>query len=221
MKVILSIDIGIRTLSMYKEKFDYQTACGLTCGTNRYNKDGTATEEFMSYYKKLFKLGSCLFINKKDISHNDNAKFISKEVIFNLYDHLDKLYKDGVFDDVTDIIIEKQLHTNPNAQIIEHHIYGYFLLIYRNFKNTVLFQSKNKTRVLGAPLKCIDQKTKRLRKVRKNERKKWSTDIAKEIIESRNDSITLDYIYNKNKQKKDDLADTIVQCLAYNILSMI
>jgi len=221
MRVILSIDIGIRTLSMYKERFDDDSAKNIKCCQYKYDKDGTATSDFISYYKQLFSLGSCLFINKKDISHNNNAKFISKEVIFNLYDHLDKLYKDGVFDDVTDIIIEKQLHTNPNAQIIEHHIYGYFLLIYRNFKNTVLFQSKNKTRVLGAPLKCIDSKTKRLRKVRKNERKKWSTDIAKEIILCRNDHETLDYIYNKNKQKKDDLADTIVQCLAYNILSLL
>jgi len=220
MKIVLSIDIGIRTLSMYKESFDNDKAKIIPIVLNKYNKEGTATSEYISYYKQLYNLGTCLFISKKDISHNDNAKFISKEVICNLYDHLDNIYKQGLFDNVSDIIIEKQLHTNPNAQIIEHHIYGYFMLIYRNFKNTVLFQSKNKTRVLGAPLKTVDKKDNKIRKIKKNERKKWSTDIAKEILECRNDISTLNYIYVLNKNKKDDLADTIVQCLAYNILSL-
>ena len=109
MKIVLSIDIGIRTLSMYKESFDNDKAKIIPIVLNKYNKEGTATSEFISYYKQLYNLGTCLFISKKDISHNDNAKFISKEVICNLYDHLDNIYKQGLFDNVSDIIIEKQL----------------------------------------------------------------------------------------------------------------
>jgi len=80
-----------------------------------------------------------------------------------------------------------------------------------------LYQSKNKTRVLGAPLKIAEDDIKgtKLVSVTKYQRKKWSTEQASEILVARGDTVWHDYIFKLNKKKKDDLSDVIMQNLSY------
>jgi hypothetical protein len=82
----------------------------------------------------------------------------------------------------------------------------------------VLYPSKNKTRVIGAPLK-VDKVGKdgvsKLVKVTKYQRKKWSTLYAQTILTNREDQTWLKYIFETNKAKKDDLSDVIMQALSY------
>jgi hypothetical protein len=221
-KDIVSIDIGIKTLTIYRERFNCTQAERIPkinkC--RRYNADATSTEDYKKYIRSVAQCGTVVFLDKKDISNNNNARFVDNIVLLNLVEYLEDLNKKGVFNGVGTIVIERQMRTNPNAQIIEHHIHNYFLVLFRTFKQIINFQSKYKTRVLGAPLKCIDKKTNRLRKVKKHERKKWSTEIAEEILKLREDTDTHHFIFKTHKSKKDDLSDTIVQCLAYNLMQL-
>lgn len=221
-KNIISIDIGIKTLTIYREEFNLTKAQSIPKVNKyrRYNADATSTEEYKRYIREVYKCGRVVFLDKKDISSNNNARFVDNKVLLNLVEYLEDLNKKGVFNGVETIVIERQMRTNPNAQIIEHHIHNYCLVLFRTFKTVINFQSKYKTRVLGAPLKCIDKKTNKLRKVKKHERKKWSTEIANEILQIREDKDTLHFIFSTHKSKKDDLSDTMVQCLAYNLMEL-
>jgi hypothetical protein len=96
-----------------------------------------------------------------------------------------------------------------------NHIHAWFLINFGPFKKVILYPSKNKTRILGAPLKKEDDKGK-VYKVDKSFRKKWSVMKAEEILRLRNDLDTLS-IFEKNKSKRDDIADTLTQCLSYNV----
>jgi hypothetical protein len=222
MKNIISIDIGIKTLSIYREEFDFEKAKKIKKidRYKRYTKEAMATPEYYKYVEDVYKCGKVIYLDKKNISNNNNARFVDRIVLINLIDYLDELDSKGLFNDVDTIVIEKQMQRNPNAQIIEHHIYSYLLILFKSFKNIVIFPSKNKTRVLGAPLKVFDLKLNKWRKVKKHERKKWATDKTNEILNNRSDFETLDFIFKTNKTKKDDLSDTIVQCLAYNLLEL-
>lgn len=222
MRNIVSIDIGIKTLTLYRECFDFDKANRIQKipKNRRYNPDATSTEEYKRYIKEIYKCGTVVYLDKKDISSNGNARYVDNTVLLNLVEYLEDLNKKGVFQGVDTIVIERQMRTNPNAQVIEHHIHNYFLVMFRSFKKIINFQSKYKTRILGAPLKIIDKKTNKLRKVKKYERKKWSTEIANDILNLRGDDETHYFIFNTHKSKKDDLSDTIVQCLAYNLMDL-
>lgn len=219
---IVSIDIGIKTLSVYREEFDFEQADKIKklAKNKRYNPDATSTEEYKNYIREVYKCGKVVYLDKKDISGGNSAKYVDNRILLNLVDYMDELNKKGLFNGVHTIVIERQMRTNPNAQIIEHHIHNYLLVMFRDFKKIINFQSKYKTRILGAPLKIIDKNTNKLRKVKKYERKKWSTEIASEILKAREDEDTHYFIFNTNRSKKDDLSDTIVQCLAHNLMEL-
>ena len=117
-------------------------------------------------------------------------------------------------------MIEKQLKKNFIACTIQNHVHNYFIMLYRDSKNVIIYPSKNKTRILGAPLKTIDNKTNKLRKIKKYERKKWSYEHVNQLLNLRNDQLTLNYIFNLNKNKKDDLSDILIQTLSYILLYM-
>jgi hypothetical protein len=214
---LLSIDIGLRTLSLYKEYFDVNKASLISYPNQCYNKFGEATEKMKSYVDNVGKCGICAFIVKKDLG--EKKDYFSGKALFNLFNFLDDIDRQGIFDDIEVIIIEKQMLKNNIATALMHHIQSWFLITYGPFKKVILFPSKNKTRVLGAPLKQQDDDGKTTR-VDKSFRKKWSTLRAYQILNHRNDENTIDYIFNLNKSKKDDLSDVITQALAYNILKL-
>ena len=101
-----------------------------------------------------------------------------------------------------------------------HHVYSWFLNQFRTFKKVILYPPKNKTRVLGAPLSEVNEDGKRV-KMDKTFRKKWSTEKTQQILIERNEEMTYRYIFEENKSKKDDLSDTITQCLSYHVKKLI
>lgn len=219
---ILSIDIGVRNLSLCKEYYDLEEAQKIPKidKKERYNKDLTITDKYKDYVNKVIKCGALKMIDKTDLTNGGNAQFITTRILLNLIDYLDSLNKKDYFKDLDFILIEKQLKSNPNAQVIEAHIHNYFLMLYRDTIPVILYPSKNKTRVLGMELKKIDEKTNKLRKVIKRERKIWSCEQALNLLTLRKDATAIEYIFKKNKSKKDDLSDILIQCLSYVLLQL-
>jgi len=215
---IVSIDIGLRTLSIYKEYFDYNSAKLIPKPKVLYNKFGEAHDEMKDYVLKVASCGQAIFIEKKDLG--ERKDYFSGKALLNLIDFFDDLEKRDIFRDVDIIIMEKQLNKNPMATVLMHHIYSWCLIMFRQFKKVLLYPSKNKTRVLGAPLKETDESGKTTR-VDKSFRKKWSTNKALEILTVRGDSETINYIFKENKSKKDDLSDTITQCLSFHLVKLL
>jgi len=211
---IASIDIGLKTLSIYKEYFDQDKAKKIKIPKTRYNKLLAATDEFEEYVLKVSCCGQAMFFEKTSLG--ERTDFFSGKAILNLFDFLDSLNSKKIFDDVDVILIEKQLGRNPMASVLMNHVHSWFLINFRDFKKTILYPSKNKTRVLGAPLKIENDKG-RAQKVDKAFRKKWSKLKCYEILTEREDHQSLDYIFVKNKSKADDLADTLCQALSYHV----
>jgi hypothetical protein len=217
MTSLISIDIGLRTLSIYKEYFDNNKAKQFKLPKHCYNKFGEATDEMKSYVNNIGKCGHCAFIVKKDLG--ERKDYFSGKAIMNLFVFLDEIEREGIFDDVDVIVVERQLTKNSIATGLMYYLQSWFMIQYGLFKKIILFPAKNKTRVLGAPLKQEDDNGKAIR-VDKSFRKKWSTLRAYQILELRDDQNTIKYIFEENKSKKDDLSDVITQALAYNILKL-
>jgi len=214
MSSLVSIDIGLRTLSIYKEYFDIDKAKKIPFTKTTCDKNGLATEEYKKYVDEVSKCGSTVFLIKTDLG--EMKDYYSGKALLTLFLFLDDLNKKGIFDDVQKFIIERQLTKNSIATALMFHIQSWIIINFGSFKKVILFPAKNKTRILGAPLK-IENKGK-LEKVNKAFRKKWSVMRTYQILKYRNEENTIDYIFTDNKSKKDDLTDVIVQCLAYNIL---
>ncbi len=215
---IVSIDIGLRTLSIYKEYFDNDKASKIKKPIKMYDKFGEAHDELKKYVLDVSSCGQCAFIEKKDLG--ERKDYFSGKALLNLIDYFDELEKRDVFRDVDIIIMEKQLNKNPMATVLMHHIYSWCLIMFRDFKKVLLYPSKNKTRILGAPLSAVDDDGKKKR-MDKAFRKKWSVQKAYEILEKREDLETIDYIFVKNKSKKDDLSDVITQCVSYHLKKLL
>jgi hypothetical protein len=211
---ILSVDIGLKTLTFYKERFDY-SQIESDPPKQVYNKDKSATNEFKTYIKELYGYGKTLFLEKYNLGNK--VDLYNGKVFLTLIDLLDDLLKENLFDDVDIILIELQLKKNNIAQSIMHHLYNWCLIMFRDFKQIILYPSKNKTRILGAPLYKENLPPTKKNKITKYERKQWAIKIAEEIILARKDQNTYEKIFKENKKKKDDMSDVIVQTLSYHI----
>ena len=129
-------------------------------------------------------------------------------------------------DTVDTIVIEQQLKTNPMAQRVEQHCISWFTFQYLDSKEIIVFPSRNKYIMLGLPKNVFDEKKKIVRKITKNERKKWACDFTLSVLTNKkindntnfiNSKKLLDYIFVKNSDKKDDISDTFCQLNAYKI----
>lgn len=100
------------------------------------------------------------------------------------------------------IILERQLPENYKMVRLAQHTLSYFLIL---LKNSVLLpviieiDPKLKGKQLDAPSN-----------INKRGLKLWSVAKAKELLQLRDDQVSLD-ILNKLKTKKDDLSDTVCQ----------
>ena len=110
------------------------------------------------------------------------------------------------FNEVSVILVEKQMTTNKIAIRLAQHCLSYFLILYGRFKTIIEYPSQNKTRLLGASF--AERKTKKGRKdfcVRK----------AIEILEEMSDEKSLEIV--RKAKKKDDLCDVICMVVAYRV----
>jgi len=206
---IISIDIGLRNLGLSKESFSLSTLQSISPPNEFYDKYGEAQPDMKRYISEIGCCGSLTYWERTDLG--DKKTFHAGGSYFRLIEWLDTLRVTGVFDDVHVILIEQQMKTNNIAISIMYHIHSYFLIYFGTFKRVILYQSKNKTRVLGAALtKEVDGK---LKAVTKYNRKKWSVTTITDLLHQRKDKSSLTIL--QKEKKKDDLCDTVAQCLSY------
>jgi len=212
----ISIDIGVHNFAIYVEEFDVEDLKKLLCPkTQRYDDNGEATDRFKSQVlSHVYNNGTKIFLDLVDLLPGRKGVAFDVQMFINLTNYLDK-HRD-LFDDCSFVIIEQQMKTNPMAQRLEQHCVSWFTFTYLDTKEIIIFPSKNKTRVLGAPKKVVDKKGL-LKKMTKVQRKKWACDEASNIFTLRNDMETMSQIFVTHKSKRDDLSDTTVQFQAFKI----
>lgn len=210
----ISIDIGVHNFALYIEEFDITSLKTLTFPkAHRYDVNGGATEKFRNeVLNKVYSNGKKILLDRVDLSTVKGNKFHIQTFI-NLSNYLES-NKDH-FIDCSFLIIEQQMRNNPMAQRLEQHCVSWFSFMYLDTIEIIVFPSKNKTRVLGAPKKVYD-KSGKLKKMTKSQRKKWACDEASKIFTLRNDMETMKHIFVTNK-KSDDLSDVSCQLQAFKI----
>jgi hypothetical protein len=212
---ILSIDIGVHNMAFYIEEFDLCDIQKLECGkTSRYDLNGCPTPQWKELLNKVYNNGKKILLDRVDLSDKKGTLFDLKTFI-NLSNYLENNKKE--INQVDIIVIEQQMKTNPMAQRLEQHCVSWFTFMYLDTKEIVIFPSRNKTQVLGAPKKVYNQNKEVWKKMTKHQRKKWACDEASFILTLRNDTDSLHFIFNINKSKRDDLSDVIVQLNAFKI----
>lgn len=215
---IVSIDVGLRTCSICIEEYDISKGRGLKPPVMKYDKNGVATDQMREYINKMCEFGRTVYLEKMDLGTKE--MYFSGTVFLNIIDWFVGLKSQNLFDGVSTVIIEKQMNRNSIAIGIMYHIQAWFYNEYRCFKNIQLYPSKNKTRIFGAPLRMQSEKNIKGRRVNTRERKIWSVQTVDNILKARNDTGYHNFIFVQNKSKKDDLCDTIVQCISYYILNI-
>jgi hypothetical protein len=229
---VLSIDIGVHNMAFFCEEFneqDIKNICEkykLTKSEKRFDENCIAIGNYKKIVDEVSLTGNCLFVDKLDLSHKKGTEF-DLQIFINLTIFFDKNKK--LIDTIDKVVIEQQVKANPMAQRIEQHCVSWFTFQYLNTKEIIIFPARNKYLVLGAPKNKFDEKKKIVRKINKNERKKWACDVVlslltnKPIIQDKNDNTIinskelLEFIFNKNSNKKDDISDTICQLNAFKI----
>lgn len=211
---LVSFDIGLKTCSVaveeYKVNFE-ALSVELQPPTSKYITGGEATPEMKEYVKQVARLGRVIKLEKKELG--DKKAYFSGHAFRNLYAWCQDLAEHLSTADV--ILIEQQMKCNNIALALMYHLQAWIMIQYPDIQ-VILYPSKNKTRILGAPLKIKDDANGKLKKVTKYQRKVWSTVCAKEILlELRQDEEWHQYIFVQNKSKKDDLSDVIMQALSY------
>lgn len=226
---VLSIDIGVHNTAFFLEEFNENDIKeiikkhNLSKSEKRYDQNGLAIGTYKKIVDDICQVGDCIFVDKINLSDKKGALF-DLQTFINFTYFLDTHKK--LMDTVDTIIIEQQLKTNPMAQRVEQHCISWFTFQYLDSKEIIVFPSRNKYIMLGLPKNVFDEKKKIVRKITKNERKKWACDFTLSVLTNKkiNDNINvinskqiLDYIFVKNSDKKDDISDTFCQLNAYKI----
>ena len=226
---VLSVDIGVHNTAFYLEEFnendikDIIKQNNLSKTDKRYDQNGIAIGTYKKIVDHICQIGECIFVEKLNLSDKKGAQF-DLQTFINFTYFLDTNKK--IMDSVDIIVIEQQLKTNPMAQRIEQHCISWFTFNYLDSKEIIVFPSRNKYLMLGLPKNVFDEKKKIVRKITKNERKKWACDFTLSILSNKktsdkeeviNSKQLLEYIFQKNSDKKDDISDTICQLNAYKI----
>ena len=228
---VLSIDIGVHNMAFFCEEFneeDIKKICEkykISKSEKRFDENSLAIGNYKKLVDEISLTGECIFVDKLDLSHKKGTEF-DLQIFINLTYFFDKNKK--LIDTIDKIVIEQQVKTNPMAQRIEQHCVSWFTFQYLNTKEIIIFPARNKYLVLGAPKNKFDEKKKIVRKLNKNERKKWACDVVlslltcKPIVQTDTDKIInskqlLEFIFDKNSNKKDDISDTICQLNAFKI----
>ena len=226
---ILSVDIGVHNTAFYLEEFDENEIKqmikkhNLSKTEKRYDENGLAIGTYKKIVDDMCQIGNCIFVEKLNLSDKKGAVF-DLQTFINFTYFLDNNKK--IMDTVDTVVIEQQLKTNPMAQRVEQHCISWFTYNYLDSKDIIVFPSRNKYLMLGLPRNVFDEKKKIVRKITKNERKKWACEYTLSILTKKKVNIVdgiinseklIEYIFDKNSNKKDDISDTICQLNAYKI----
>jgi hypothetical protein len=237
---VLSIDIGVHNTAFYLEEFDENEIKNVIKKHNisksekRYDLNGCTIGNYKKIVDDICQIGECIFVEKLNLSNKKGVAF-DLQIFINLTYFLDT--HKHIMKTVDTVVIEQQLKTNPMAQRVEQHCISWFTFNYLDSKEIIVFPSRNKYLMLGLPKTIFDEKKKIVRKLTKNERKKWACEYTLSILTTKintynsvsdrdtnteNENVInckqlLEYIFHKNSDKKDDISDTICQLNAYKI----
>jgi len=187
---IASFDIGKKNFCFYVEECDL-----------------SQVEKKLS---SVYSSGKQILWKNSDISEEiKDAKYIENEYFHNMTDLLNS-HKE-IWNTCDVFLIEQQLSFGRNKQNtlalkLGQHCFSYFTINYGRTKEVIEFPAYHKTKVLCAP-----------KGLTKPQRKKWAVEKVTEILsanEQKNDDL---HAFLASK-KKDDYADTYLQCQAYKYM---
>ena len=238
---IVSFDIGKKNFAFVIEKLNTKSLEKLSKQSiipkkSRYHDNkspkeliGTPTKSFDNILESLYQMNNIVLISNNDLTTDAVGKTILEEQIYlNMYEVLTK-YND-YWDKCAVILIEKQMSfgtgkQNTMAMKLAQHCYSYFIYRYKgNGPKLIEFSAYLKTQLLGAP-KHFGTITKHFKngktKEIKDNRKKWATRLAMDILNKRNDTESLESIDAKHeyKQQQDDMSDCLLMNQAYCLMT--
>lgn len=164
--------------------------------------------ERVEYSDNMYSHEEIVLLKNVDLTSNTvQSKTIDPLWFINM-NHILDTYK-TIWDKCSYIIIEKQMGFGKNinymALKLGQHCYSYFTFHYARFKVIIDFPAYHKTQILNAPLK-----------MNKYQRKKWAVEKVLEILQNRDDTLSMQII--SEYSKKDDLADVILQLQSFKYL---
>lgn len=220
---IASFDIGKCNFAFYIEECNETelTQIKNLPKTQRYNADGSPTESFNEILASVYCNGETVLYKCLDLTTGcKKGKYLDPKTYVNMFTVLNE--HKSYFDTCDHIVIEQQMSFgskhNTMALKLGQHCYSWFVFTYGGEKPIYEFPAFHKTQVLGAP-KQVNEKTKRMKAMEKPQRKKWAVEKAVIILEERGDMETLDILTERSK--KDDLADTLIQCQSFKYLKWV
>lgn len=220
--IIASFDIGKKTYSFYVEKYEEKELDGIEWSDEcRYNKDGTPTSDFASVLDQVYMTGECLELVTRDLTKGCTDASDLVQVCQSMTRVLDEYAEYWSTCDV--VLVEQQMSFrgiyNTTALKLGQHCMSYFLVKYPSIR-VVEFPAYHKTMVLGAE-RTLTSTLKRAKPVYKCmdkvSRKKWTSNLALEILEMRGD--TLGMVKLLVTTKTNDRADCVCQAQAYKVLT--
>jgi hypothetical protein len=223
---IASFDIGKKNFAFYIEEIDINALSLVETipKESRYNKNGTPTPVFGRLLKKIWTNGKTILFRNNDITDGcKSGSYIDTELYYNMMDLLDE-YR-TYWDRCSIFVMEQQMSFgkkhNTMALKLGQNCFSYFIFKYGRFKTVIEFPSYYKTQILGAEKdeKILKSGKVSYKAVDKLSRKKWSVVKASEILNDRDDTVTLQEL--TSKKKKDDLADVLCQLQAFKFLHFV
>lgn len=169
---VISIDIGEKNFCIIKSRINKEWIDDLKCYNidyrNRYNSQGTSTEEFSLFSTILGTRSDYIFLDKVNFVREGDSRIgkrldITSDFLFRITLYLKNLHKEGLFNDVSYFLIEKQIGRKAfNNWVIMHHVRSCLIDLLQGdrLNRIILFPSKYKTIVLGAP-KFVEYKKRR------------------------------------------------------------
>jgi hypothetical protein len=189
--MILSFDIGLRNFAYYIEKEDGNIKMDVVDILSLEDVDGD--EYTIQLRKKVIETLDGV-IQENPVKDILQTTVLIEQQYFNTYSFGKKT--------------KKGTEANIKAIKVAETVTTYFL-IKLNGCNVVHVPSSLKTKALGAPAKLT-----------KPQRKKWAIEKAMELLSSRGDTATLDFLTRMKKvrkQKLDDVCDAMLQCEAWKL----
>lgn len=220
---IASFDIGKKNFAVYIEEVFPDQIKNLypIDKKNRYNADGTPTNQFENVINKIYDSGRTIFMENTDLTEGcDPSKYLDENTYYNMGDYLD--CREHIWKLCDHVIIEKQMsfgkRHNTMALKLGQHCWSYFSIKFGRLINICEFSAYHKTQSLGAPkIKYKRGKKEYYKSVDKTTRKKWGIDKASEILLGREEYEALEKLLSY--KKKDDISDCIIQLQAYKVIN--
>ena len=229
--IVLSWDIGEKNFAYCKSKFrlaDIQSLKGQNIPfKQRYDTNGECLPKFTKLLETISMVGERVIVGKCDITRPDDKKIGKRRIITNrilsrLTNYLEDLNQAGIYDDVDYFLIEEQMGVASNNQQLQHHLRGYLISLVLNFRPIIMFPSKYKTQIMGAPKKLWNEKKNKLTKMSYSQRKKFSRDRVSQILQYRGDTTGLEDIFVKKRYGPPaDVSDCFLQNEAFFYLVFI